>query len=363
MANSQHTKAFGLGLVNLLGGNLLGGSLLGGNLIGNIIGDLTGTSGILGAFKLGNIFDSLLGGSNILSSTGLGSVLGNLGVGNLFGSVKVNDIFNNLLGDLGSGSNSSASGILGDLSNVFGNLDLKHIFGGLDNNYYYIFNKLPVNDLVNGLGEVSGLTGAKGLNTQHLNVKNADVLDGFGTVLNMLGQTDVLKDFSIKDIITGNLKNDQLKGINGDDLIVGRQGSDRLFGLKGNDLLNGGAGNDYQEGGSGNDVLVGMAGNDTLLGGKGNDIIDGGAGNNTATGGKGNDQFLLEPKGNLVITDFNTNDDKLVTLGNTSFSDLTVSQQGNDTIVSLGGKQLATLQGINAGQITDKVFSTLASIH
>ena len=354
MANSQHTKVFGLGL----------GSLLGGNLITNIIGDLTGTSSLLGVFKLGNIFDSLLGGNNVLGSTGLGSVFGDLGVGNLFGSVKVNDIFNNLLGDLGSGSNSSASGILKDLNNVFGKLDLNHVFGGLDNSYYYIFDKLPVNALVNGLGEVSGLTGsAKGLNTTKMNVRDADVLDGFGTVLNMLGQTDILKDFSIKDIVTGNLKNDQLKGANGDNLIVGRQGSDRLFGQKGNDLVNGGIGSDYQEGGAGNDVLAGMLGNDTLLGGKGNDIIDGGAGNNIATGGKGNDQFLLELKGNLLITDFNTHDDKLVTLGNVSFDDLTISQQGKDAIVSLGGKQLATLQGINAGQITDKVFSTLASIH
>ena len=349
MTNSQHTKALGLGL----------GSLLGGINIGNVVGDLVGGHGLLGAFSLGNIFDSLLGGSNIFNNIGLGNVFGNLGVNNLFGSVHLNDIFNNLSGL--SGSNSSVDGLLNDLGGLFGKFDLNHVFGGLDNNYYYLFNKLPVNQIVSGLGEVSGLTGsAKGLDTKNLKVKPVDLLDGFSTVLNMLGKDDLLKDFSIKDIVTGNLKDNQLNGGGGDNLIMGRQGIDRLFGQSGNDLLNGGLGNDYQEGGAGNDVLVGMAGNDTLLGNKGNDIIDGGAGINTATGGKGDDQFLLNLKGTLTVTDFNASHDKLVTLGNTNFNDLTLSQQGRDTIVSLGGKQLATLQGVNVGQITDKVFSTLA---
>ncbi len=348
MANSQHTNALNLDL----------SSLLGGINIGNVVGDLIGGSSLLGSFNLGNIFDSLLGNNNIFDNIGLGNVFGNLGINNLFGSVNLNDIFNNL-SDL-SGSNSSVDGLLNDLGGLFGKFDLNHVFGGLDNNYYYIFNKLPVNDIVSGLGEVSGLTGsAKGLDTKNLNVKNVDLLDGFSTVLNMLGKDDILKDFSIKDIITGNLKGNQLNGVGGDDLILGRQGVDRLFGRSGNDLLNGGLGNDYQEGGSGNDVLVGMVGNDTLLGDKGNDIIDGGAGNNIATGGKGDDQFLLNLKGKLTITDFNASHDKLVTLGNTNFNDLTLDQQGKDTIVSLGGKQLATLQGVNVGQITDKVFSTL----
>ena len=349
MANSQHTNALNLDL----------SSLLGGINIGNVVGGLVGGHGLLGAFNLGNIFDSLLGSNNIFNNIGLGNVFGNLGVGNLFGSVHLNDIFNNLSGL--SGSNSSVDGLLNDLGGLFGKFDLNHIFGGLDNNYYYIFNKLPVNDIVNGLGAVSGLTGsAKGLDTKNFDVKNIDLLDGFGTVLNMLGKDNLLKDVSIKDIITGNTKSNQLNGGGGDNLVMGRQGTDRLFGQSGNDLLNGGLGNDYQEGGSGNDVLVGMGGNDTLLGNKGNDIIDGGAGINIATGGKDDDQFLLNPKGTLKITDFNTSHDKLVTLGNTNFNDLTLSQQGRDTIVSLGGKQLATLQGVNVGQITDKVFSALA---
>lgn len=343
MASLQTTKVLDLDL----------DSLLGGLDIGNLLDDLIGGS-VLDLFDLDDLFDSLLGGNNIFDDIDLGDIFGDLGVDNLFGSIDLNNIFDTL-SDIGLDSGLSIDDLVSDLSDLFGDLDLGDIFGELDDDYYYIFNKLSVDDFVSGLGKVSGLTGSD----KKLDVKDVDLLDGFGTVLNLLGKTNGLKDLLIQDILTGDLKGNLLKGDSSDDLVLGRKGNDRLLALKGDDLINGGEGNDYTEGWSGNDILAGWLGNDTLDGGKGDDILAGGEGNNKSTGGKGDDFFLLQSKGKTLIRDFNTRDDKLIVLGKVSFDDLQISQRGDNAIVSLGGKQLAALQGINAEQITEKMFSTL----
>jgi Ca2+-binding RTX toxin-like protein len=343
MESSQNTK-----LLNL---NLL--SLLGGLDVGNILDDLLG-GGVLDLFDLGDIFDSLLGGSDIFGSLDLGSIFDDLGVGSSFDSVDLSDIFDSL-GELGKGSGVSLDGLIGDLEGLFGKLDLGDIFEGLDDDYYYLFDKLSADDFLGGLGQISGLTGSN----KKLNIKDVDLLDGFGSVLNVLGETDLLKDLSIQDILTGDLKGNLLKGNSKDDLLLGRKGNDRLLALKGDDLVNGGDGNDFVDGGTGNDLLVGKFGNDDLNGGNGDDILAGGEGNNKSTGGRGDDLFLLQRKGNTLIRDFDLRNDKLVVLGNVSFDDLQISQRGDNAIVSLGGKQLAMLQGVDAERITEKMFSAL----
>ncbi|MBD3881133.1 hypothetical protein IFO70_05140 [Phormidium tenue FACHB-886] len=343
MESSQNTRFFDLDLGGLLS------SLDVGNIVSNLLG-----GGVLDLFNLSDIFDSLLGSNNIFDSVNLGDVFGDLGVDSLFGSIDLTDIFDTL-GDIGLDAGVSIDDLVSDLGDLFGNVDLGDIFGGLDDDYYYIFDKLSADDFVSGLGQISGLTGAD----KKLNVKDVDLLDGFGSVLNLLGETDLLKGLSIQDIFSGDLKGNQLKGNSRDDLLLGRKGNDRLLALKGDDLANGGEGNDYLDGWTGKDVLVGNLGNDDLNGGTGDDILAGGVGNNKSSGGKGDDFFLLQSKGNTLIRDFNTRDDKLIVLGNVSFDDLQISQRGDSAIVSLGGKQLATLQGVNADRLTERAFSTL----
>jgi Ca2+-binding RTX toxin-like protein len=67
-------------------------------------------------------------------------------------------------------------------------------------------------------------------------------------------------------------------------------------------------------GGDRNDYIEGLEGRDTINGGKGDDVIIGGSGADLITGGEGKDKFVYISFQDIgdKITDFNTNDDKIV---------------------------------------------------
>ena len=109
---------------------------------------------------------------------------------------------------------------------------------------------------------------------------------------------------------------------------------------EGNDILNGGAGDDLIAGDSGNDTIDGGADDDTITGDAGNDTITGGTGDDTMTGGTGDDTFVFAAgDGSDTITDFTDGED-LIDLSAFSsisgFSDLTINQDGDDTVIDLG---------------------------
>ncbi|MBW8842874.1 MAG: cadherin domain-containing protein, partial [Sphingomonadales bacterium] len=104
-----------------------------------------------------------------------------------------------------------------------------------------------------------------------------------------------------------------LNGGSGEDRLYGSLGSDTLNGMSGHDYLFGGLGNDKLNGGDGNDVLFGDLGSDTLNGGAGVDELFGGLGDDMLTGGTGADLFHFgRAGGSDTITDFNTNDDRII---------------------------------------------------
>jgi len=349
MTSSTTNRAFSLDL----------GSLLKGIDFGNILDSLLGTSGVFNNFNLGNIFDSLFGSGNILDSINLGNLFTNLGIDNLFGSTSLSDIFNTL-GDLGGSSGLNIGSLVSDLSGLFGKLNLGNLFGGLNDNYYYIFSKAPTKDLISGLGSISGLTDKSSkANPKTVSPKTVDLLDGSGSILNALGKEDILRNLSVRHILTGDTTNNTIRGLKGDNLITGLKGDDSLTGNKGDDLIIGGKGNDTLSGGAGNDILIGGDGNDTLNSGNGDDILIGGKGINLCIGGAGNDVFVLDLKGKTVVQDFSIQDDKIGLLGSLSFSDLKIAQDGSDTIVNSGNITLAVLQGIDKGQITAGSFTQL----
>jgi len=148
---------------------------------------------------------------------------------------------------------------------------------------------------------------------------------------------------------------DRLTGSKGFDWLNGNAGSDRLWGGQGNDLLIGGAGADRLEGGEGADVLVGGAGRDILRGDNGADMLIGGAGRNRLTGGQGRDTFVLSRGGFAQITDFQPGRDRLG-LTRIPFSRLTLRQQGDDSLIQLGSKTLASVEGIDAALLTRRIF-------
>lgn len=148
------------------------------------------------------------------------------------------------------------------------------------------------------------------------------------------------------------LKNEK-KGDRNDNAIKGTQDGDRIRGLQGDDTLKGLKGNDILEGGSGDDSLQGGEADDTLNGGNNDDTLDGGDGNDALTGGKGFDTFVLRIKqGYTIVNDFENGTDSLGLAYGLAPTDIRVQQQGDNTIVSWQGLQLATLIGVEAKEVT-----------
>ena len=104
---------------------------------------------------------------------------------------------------------------------------------------------------------------------------------------------------------------------------------------------------DLLYGGSGNDELYGDADDDALYGGIGDDELEGGAGTDTLEGGTGSD----------TITDFSMDESDAVDLsafsGITGFGDLSLTDDGSDTVVDLGshGDGTVRLEGVSSADL------------
>jgi Ca2+-binding RTX toxin-like protein len=200
---------------------------------------------------------------------------------------------------------------------------------------------LPVGQVIIGTNRRDTLVGGAGNDTL------------FG-----LGRDDLLIGNQGNDFLVGGRGNDTLFGGDGDDLLFGNQGNNRLFGGSGDDRLFGGRGNDRLNGGDGNDRLFGGRGNDRLNGGSGDDTLDGGRGRDTLVGGAGQDAFVLRRRsGTKIIRDFQIAEDSLSLRGGLRVGMLTITQDGNQSIISVGRDQLAILRGVQANQLTAAQFS------
>ena len=166
-------------------------------------------------------------------------------------------------------------------------------------------------------------------------------------------------------VTTRSIGGNRIYGGNGNDRLVALN-NDRLFGENGNDILDasGGSGGNRLYGGNGNDQLFAGV-NDQLFGGNGNDTLVAGARGNFLFGGAGNDVFVLVNNGVLptainTVEDFQAGIDTLAIRGLsgvTQFSNLTLTQQGSNTLVRAAGTDLAVLTGIQASNLTVANFS------
>ncbi|MEB3357431.1 MAG: hypothetical protein VKK04_11955 [Synechococcales bacterium] len=147
-----------------------------------------------------------------------------------------------------------------------------------------------------------------------------------------------------------------VRGFNSsDDVINAQGGNDILWGLSGDDWLRGEAGNDELWGGDGDDRLLGGTGDDTLVGGTGDDVLNGGTGTNVLTGGEGRDRIHVSPDGGIhTVTDFRPGEDQLVLQGGLSVSDLTIHQDGTNTVVDVPQGGSLILVGVNAAAISSQ---------
>jgi Ca2+-binding RTX toxin-like protein len=216
------------------------------------------------------------------------------------------------------------------------------------------------------------------------------------------------------DVIDGGAGNDKLAGEDGNDTFLGGAGADTMSGGAGIDTVDysnsqavtvslragtgsggdaegdtlGGIenligsnkfnGHDTLTGDGGSNTIDGRAGNDTIFGCEGNDVLIGGFGNDTMSGGADADTFVFnvgdnpnDPRipawGQDVITDFQVGVDVLEFRGFNvnSTADLSFSQVGNDTVVSLASSssfsysialQNVSLEQLMAHQAHDLLF-------
>ncbi len=181
---------------------------------------------------------------------------------------------------------------------------------------------------------------------------------------------NILRGRGGDDHLTGGLGNDKIKGGTGDDVLIDPAGTNFLSGQagddilrlgdgsdgsiakggRGNDQLFSGAGNDTLRGGAGDDILNGGGGDDRLFGGRGNDVLEGGSGSDFLKGHQGADQFVFntEDQGRDRIADFTDNIDLMVLSGLAGFDALTITQDGNDTLITWGGDSDITLTNFDS---------------
>ena len=198
----------------------------------------------------------------------------------------------------------------------------------------------------------------------------ADYIQGGhgGDLLSGGNGPDTINGGSGSDLIYGNQNGDRLLGASGNDTVFGGQGSDFVSGGDGADLLYGnlaadavvgGNGTDSLYGGQGNDTVNGEGGNDLLFGNRGADVINGGAtGDDTLSGGLGNDVFVFDGViGADLISDLEISRDRITVSG-----DVTATQVGMQTILTLTDGSAVTLAGISVSDVTRSLFTNFNNL-
>jgi Ca2+-binding RTX toxin-like protein len=143
------------------------------------------------------------------------------------------------------------------------------------------------------------------------------------------------------------------------DVITGGGDNDQIWATGGN-------GNRLSGNGGDDDFVIGTMGN-RALGGDGNDKFDilDGAGTNYLNGGAGSDQFWLisapgdKPAAKQFVMDFKSGEDK-VGLQGVSFSSLSFTQVGTDTLLKVAGVEVGHFTNLSAGVLNNQAnFSGL----
>jgi glycerophosphoryl diester phosphodiesterase len=147
-------------------------------------------------------------------------------------------------------------------------------------------------------------------------------------------------------IIAGNGNNKAFGGANNDTFFLGN-GNNTIYAGEGKNRISTGNGNNLIYTGAGDDNITVGKGNNTIYAGEGANIITIVGGNNTVYAGSGADKFVLNAgNGTTTIIGFGANDQ--ISRGSTLLATdlLNVTISGNDTLISNGGKLLATLKDV-----------------
>jgi Ca2+-binding RTX toxin-like protein len=209
-----------------------------------------------------------------------------------------------------------------------------NVTGGTASNSDYDANGLPIT-VTFGIDETSKTIAipiqqdAQLEQTESINFSLSSINNpAVGTIETAIGSVNTAKLEILDDdrpiILTGTSRKDRLIGNELDNVIVGN---------------------------GGNDFLCGEGGGDRLFGGKGSDKLKGGI---------GRDVLALETgSGRDVIQDFRDRQDKLGLTAGMKFKQLKIMQQGQNTLISMGGDQLALLTNVRSNLIAKADFIDL----
>jgi glycerophosphoryl diester phosphodiesterase len=162
------------------------------------------------------------------------------------------------------------------------------------------------------------------------------------------------------DIINAQGGNNTIYGGTDNDVIYAGSGDDLIYGGKGNDIITAGSGANTLYGGGGDDLISSGFGNDVIYTGKGNNLVSSGTGEDTVYLGGDTDRIILTAgAGSVAVYGFDASD--RISLGSSlSFSGLTITQNGRDTLITAGSGDtsdlLARLVAVRASTITSSVF-------
>jgi Ca2+-binding RTX toxin-like protein len=187
---------------------------------------------------------------------------------------------------------------------------------------------------------------------QHGDLKGLTLIGN--TIFTGAGDDEVdvaLSDGFENQVFTGSGANTVFAGTR--DVITGGSDSDQIWAIAGNGNRLSGMGGD-------DDFVIGSSGN-RALGGDGNDVftILDGAGTNYLNGGAGSDQFWMVsgpgdlPAAKQFVMDFKAGED-LVGLRGASFSDLSFTQMGADTLLNVSGTSIGHFTGVTAAALNNQ---------
>ncbi|MBD1824126.1 choice-of-anchor I family protein [Cyanobacteria bacterium FACHB-DQ100] len=247
-----------------------------------------------------------------------------------------------------NGSDNSAAitiqGTLTDLNNALNGLkftpDAPSVINGS------VTLTIQTNDLGN-----TGTEGAKtDTDTITIAINPANLIRG--TVKN-----GTLQGTAGADTIYAGSGNYKIYGNGGNDILLGRDGNDELYGAAGSDYIDGGNGNDKIYAYGGNNAIYGRAGNDTIYVGSGINLIDGGLGNDTIYLSGGQDTIALTRGSGIdTLYNYSAGSTRFNLTAGLTYNDLTVLQDGSNTLIRAGSEKLASLIGVQASSITSSSF-------
>ncbi len=200
---------------------------------------------------------------------------------------------------------------------------------------------------------------------------NSTLISGTSEAETLVGgdDNDILNAGSGNDTVAGGLGDDLIYGSFGDDVLRGDENSPSTGGtVGGDDIIYGGEGRDRIGGKAGNDQLFGGSDDDQLWGDNGDDILNGGLGNDTltgdnASGGQGSDTFVLAMgEGIDTIVDFTLGEDVIALAGGLTFDQLSLRQEGNQTVLGLDDEVFAVVSGAEAAVLIENSASTFVQI-